>query len=426
MIETATKYVTMASLHKVLSLILLGTLVVLTGCDQSSQNIDANYGNRYIISLGTSTVGDASGVDIRASEATVTAPDTVSYFVQGYTSEKNYTWTLNGSELPVQARAQESYEWERRGGEFVTVVFTQDDPGADVDPDISTTNTLRVNSPDDNINAEEITIATQVPTITGQISRLGNYSTLASLATSAGLAGVLDGSGPYTLLAPSNEVLGGLAAVPSQATDADEPDSTSVLADILKYHAIDADVASGDISDGQTASTLFGDQTVSFSTSGGVSVNGGQASVVRTDLPSSNGALHGLDGILLPSTASVDFTDRDTGPLAAGDTLTVDGSFIPEGGGFIVLHDSTELADQGAIPSVIGSSEYIGGNSIANEVDVILDEAVSDTTTIGAMPHQDTNDNQTYDFQTSAGTEDGPYTLSGSAILDFGQVNVSN
>ena len=156
-------------------------------------------------------------------------------------------------------------------------------------------------------------------------------------------------------------------------------------------------------------------------------MNDGQASVVRTDVPSSNGALHGLDGILLPSTASVDFTDRDTGPLAAGDTLTVDGSFIPEGGGFIVLHDSTELADQGAVPSVIGSSEYIGDNSIANEVDVVLDEAVSDTTTIGAMPHQDTNDNQTYDFGTAPNPgADGPYTLNGSPILDFGQVNVSN
>jgi hypothetical protein len=199
-------------LHKLLSLVLLGILVVLTGCDQSSQNIETDYGNRYIISLGTSDAGDASGVDIRASEATVTAPDTVSYFVEGYTSEKNYTWTLNGSELPVQARAQESYVWERRGGEFVTVVFTQDDPRANVDPNSSTTNTLRVNSPDDNINAEEITIATQVPTIAGQISRLGNYSTLASLATSSEVASVLDGSGPYTLLAPPNEVLGGLSA----------------------------------------------------------------------------------------------------------------------------------------------------------------------------------------------------------------------
>lgn len=424
--ETATNYVTMTNLHKLLSLMLLGTLVVLTGCDQSEQNIEANYGDRYIISLGNSAVGDADGVNIRSSTAAVTAPDTVSYFVQGYTTEKNYTWTLNGSELPVEVRAQESYEWERRGGEFVSVVFSQDDPLANVDPNSSTTNTLRVNSPDDNINAEEIEITTQVPTITGQLSRLGDYSTLASLATTAGVASVLEGNGPFTLLAPMNDVLDGLSAVPSQATDADEPVSSSVLADILKYHAIPSDVASGDITDGQTASTLFGDQTVSFSANGGVSVNGGQASVVRTDIPSTNGALHGIDGLLLPSTASVDFTDRDTESLVAGDTVTVDGSFIPEGGGFVVLHDSTQLADQGAIPSIVGKSAYIEGNSIANEVDVILDEAVSSTTTIGAMPHQDTNDNQTYDFETSAGTQDGPYTLNGSAILDYAVFNVTN
>lgn len=425
--KTATDYVTMTNLHKLLSLTLLGALMVLTGCDQSGQNIEVDYGDRYTISLGNSAAGDATGVDIQNSTATVTAPDTVSYFVKGFTTEKSYTWTLNGSEFPVQARAQESYEWERRGGEFVSIVFTQDDPLANVGPNSSTTNTLRVNSPDDDINAEEIEITTQAPTITGQVSRLGDYSTLASLATSSEVADTLGGSGPYTLLAPLNEALGGLSAVPSQATDPDEAASSSVLGDILKYHAIPADVASGDISDGQTAPTLFGDQTVSFGTGNGVSVNGGQASVVETDITSDNGALHGIDGVLLPDQASVDFTNRNTSQtIAAGDSVTVDGSFIPDGGGFIVLHDSTSLANGNVIGSIVGHSDYIEPNSISNDVQVSLDVAISDTTTIGAMPHEDTNDNGAYDFETSGGTVDAPYTMGGSAILDYAVLNVSN
>lgn len=102
------------------------------------------------------------------------------------------------------------------------------------------------------------------------------------------------------------------------------------------------------------------------------------------------------------------------------DSVTVDGSFIPNGGGFIVLHDSTELANGNTIQSIVGKSGYISPNSIANEVKVPVDEAISDTTTVGAMPHEDTDDDQTYDFETSAGTEDMPYTLEGSPVIDFG------
>ena len=303
---------------------------------------------------------------------------------------------------------------------------------ANVDTETPATNTLRVNSPDDDINAEEITVTTEVPPIGDQIGRIGSfggpqgYSSLAGLADEAGVAAVLGNGNTYTLLAPVNAALGALPAQPTQATDPDEPATSSVLGDILKYHAIPADIASGDISDGQTAQTLFGDQTVEFSTGDGVSINDGQASVSKPDFPATNGAIHGIDGVLLPSTASVDFTNRTVDSLSAGgmdsdpDSITVDGSFVPEGGGFIVLHDSTELQNQGAIQSIVGVSEYIGSNSIANGVKIAVDEAVNDTTTIGAMPHKDTNDNQEYDFETSAGTEDTPYTLEGSPIIDFG------
>ena len=422
----ATTHTSMTISRKVLSLLLVGALVVLAGCDQTEQNIQPDYGDRYIISLGNSVVGDASGVDINASTATVTAPDTVSYFVQGFTTEKNYTWTLNGEELPVEERSESSYVRSRRDGEFVTIVFSQEDPFANVNPGGSATNTLRVNSPDDNINAEEIEISTEVPSFGEQVVRLGSlgYSALVDLASASGVASVLTDGSTYTLFAPTDAVLGGLETAPTQATDPDEPASSSVLGDILKYHALAADVASGDISDGQTAATLLGNQTVSFSTTSGVSINDGQASVVNPDVPATGGAIHGIDGVLLPSTASVDFTDRETETLAAGDTVTVDGSYIGDQGGYIVLHDSTSLANGNVIGSIVGHSDYIAPNSIANEVAVPLDASISDTTTIGAMAHRD-NGNETYDFETSGGTQDAPYTLDGSAVIDYGVLDVS-
>jgi uncharacterized surface protein with fasciclin (FAS1) repeats len=415
----------MTNRYSTLLLILAAVAFTITGCDQSSQTAEPGTANRYIISAKTSTVGDAEDVDIQGSTQVVTAPDTVSYAVQGFTTNKDYNWTVNDGDVPVETRSSSSYVWEAREGEFVTVVFTQEDPMANVNTETPATNTLRVSSPDDDIDAEEITITTEVPPIGDQVGRIGSfdgpqgYSSLADLAGEAGVADTLGDGNTYTLLAPVNNALGALPAQPTQATDPDEPATSSVLGDILKYHAIPADVASSDISDGQTAKTLFGDQTVEFSTGDGVSVNGGQASVTKPDFPATNGAIHGIDGVLFPSTASVDFTDRAPGSLSEDGVVTVDGSFIPENGGFVVLHDSTELANRGAIPSIIGVSEYISPSSIANEVEVQLDEAVSDSTTVGAMPHEDTNDNQTYDFVTSAGTEDTPYTLEGDPVIDY-------
>ena len=415
----------MKNRYSTLLLILAAVAFTITGCDQSSQTAEPGTTDRYIISQKTSTVGDAGDVNIQGSTQEVTVPDTVSYAVQGFTTNKDYNWTVNDGDVPVENRSSSSYVWEAREGEFVTVVFTQEDPMANVNTETPATNTLRVNSPDDDINAEEITITTQVPSLGDQVGRISNfggpqgYSSLSGLASESETASVLGNGDTYTLFAPVNAALGALPAQPTQATDPDEPATSSVLGDILKYHAIPSDIASGDISDGQTVETLFGDQTVEFSTGNGVSINDGQASVTKPDFPATGGAIHGIDGVLFPSTASVDFTDRETEALATEDIVTVDGSFIPQGGGFIVLHDSTELANQGAIPSIVGVSEYIGPNSIANSVDIALDEDVDETTTVGAMPHEDTDDDQTYDFVTSAGTEDTPYTLEEEPVIDY-------
>lgn len=408
----------------ILPVVLLAGAFLLFGCDQSSQNIDFSSGDSYIVNFQNSANGDAE-------KTSVTVPDTVNYSVQAFTIEKDYTWTVNGTELPVETRADQSYVWERRDGEFISVVFSPEDPVTSANSE-TTTHTITVDASPDDIEADTFEVEAQYPTIGEQAGRLGSsFATLGSLASSSGIAEVLTGGGPFTLLGPLDSALSGLDPVPTQATDDDEPATSSVLGDILKYHAVDAAVASGDISDGQTATTLLGNQTVTFSVSGGnISVEGAQ--VVRPDIPVTNGSFHGIDALITPSTASVDFTDRTpsdsaltrTGAdteLAAGDSLTVDGSFFPAGGGFVVLHDSTSLADDGAIPSIVGSSEYVDPG-VQNEIRVELDEAVSDTTTIGAMAHEDTDGDQQYDFETSVGAEDTPYTLDGAAVIDYADI----
>jgi uncharacterized surface protein with fasciclin (FAS1) repeats len=420
----------MTDCYRAVHLLLLAIAVVVTGCDQSSLKNEPNYGDSYIISQANSAVGDANSGSFDGSvtndDPTVTVPDTVDYFVQAYNSEKSYSWSLNDSEVPTEARSESTYEWERRGGEFITVYYTASDPLATVSAS-GGTNTLSVNSPDDEIDAETLEIATNVPSLPGQIGRLGSFSTLAVAATSSGIAAVLSGDGPFTVLGPRTAAFDALSALPSQATDDGEDATSSVRGQILQYHAIAGDVASGDLSDGQTAPTLLGDLEVTFGVSGGTVTVNESATVVRPDVPVTNGALHRLDGVLLPPTGLVDFTDRElsSADTQAGDTVVVDGASIPEDGGFIVLHNQDELQNQGPITSIVGVSGYLAPG-IHNEVKVALGEDIGSTATVGAMPHRDSDNDETYDFETSGGSEDRPYTLDGSAVIDFGTLTISS
>jgi len=418
--------------YRTLPLLLLAVAVVLAGCDQSSLNNEPNSPNEYIITQANSAVGDAVSGSFRGAtpneNPTVTVPDTIDYFVEGFTTEKSYDWTVNDNDVPVEGESETSYVWENRDGEFVTLYYNTGDPLVNVDASQdTTTNTFSVNSPDDDIDTETLEITTAIPSLVGQVGRLGSFSTLATAVTSSNVDQVLADGGSFTVLGPRTAAFDTLSALPTQATDPDEDTTSSVRGQILQYHTLAGTVNAGDIQNGQSVATELGpDVTFSVSSSGEVTVND-RATVVKADVPVAEGALHRLDRVLLPPTGLVDFTDRtlpDTS-TAQGDTLVVDGSSFPEGGGFIVLHDKQQRQNQGAIVSTVGVSDYLEPG-IHNEVKIELDRDITDTTTLEAMPHQDTNGNEEYDFESSAGTEDGPYTLNGEPVIDEAVIEVTD
>ncbi|MFC6722200.1 DUF7282 domain-containing protein [Halovenus amylolytica] len=116
-------------------------------------------------------------------------------------------------------------------------------------------------------------------------------------------------------------------------------------------------------------------------------------------------------------TATVEFSDQSTD----GTTVVVDSTSLPEGG-FITIHDSS-LADGDAIGSVRGTSEYLESGDHEG-IEVELDDPLVEDDTLIAMPHRDTNDNQTYDFVDAEGEEDGPYTADGGPVTDDAAVQV--
>jgi uncharacterized surface protein with fasciclin (FAS1) repeats len=400
--------------HRYHTLLLLcaAAALALAGCDQSSQKASPENANRYIITQNNSASGGAATGSFSGANV-VNVPDTVDYYMQGYTVNKDYTWTVNGSsDLPTAASSDQTYEWQSRGGEFITVVYGPGDPIATTSGMSASTNSIQVNASNDDINAETIEVSAAVTdSISGQIGRFGAFSTLTSLAASSGIADVLSQEGPsFTLFAPSEAAFAALDNVPTQAVDDDEDATSSVRADILKYHAIQGDSLTASDLPANDVETLLGSETVSVTAD----------LVSQANIPATNGVIHKLNAPLLPPTASVDFTDRTLADTSVTDTdsLTVDGSYFPEAGGYIVLHEGS------AGGPVVGSSEYVEGPGISNEVQVYLDEDYSgeSAVTLVAMPHEETTGDETLDFPGN----DTPYTLSGSPVTDQAEITVES
>jgi hypothetical protein len=124
--------------------------------------------------------------------------------------------------------------------------------------------------------------------------------------------------------------------------------------------------------------------------------------------------------------AAVTFPDQSTDDT----TVTVESVVVPEGG-FVAIHDST-LLDGNVVGSVVGVSEYLGPG-LHEDVEVTLFDvpgaefnqtALNESQSLIAMPHLDTNSNQTYDFVATDGAADGPYVANGSAVTEAANVTV--
>ncbi|WP_255149673.1 HVO_2072 family ArtA-dependent S-layer glycoprotein [Halorarius halobius] len=117
--------------------------------------------------------------------------------------------------------------------------------------------------------------------------------------------------------------------------------------------------------------------------------------------------------------ATVSFANQ----TSDGSSVVVESASLPDGG-FVVVHDAS-LLDGNVVGSAVGVSEYLEAGNASN-VTVTFEEPVSESGTYIAMPHRDTNGNQSYDFVATNGSDDGPYTADGAAVTDDAVVTVGN
>ena len=128
----------------------------------------------------------------------------------------------------------------------------------------------------------------------------GNFNTLLAAAKAAGLADALS-TGQFTVFAPTDDAFNQVD--PSLLSDLLKPENKSKLADILKYHVVPGVVAARDAYPLDTVSTLNGQQ-VSLSLRSSQPMIG-NANLLKTDIRCSNGMIHVIDSVLLPSTKTI-------------------------------------------------------------------------------------------------------------------------
>ena len=124
----------------------------------------------------------------------------------------------------------------------------------------------------------------------------GTFKTLVTAVTAADLGATLKGSGPFTVLAPTDDAF---KKIPEATLAAVLKDKEKLIA-ILKLHVVSGKVMAKDVMElnGKEAKTLNG-QSLKIDTSHGVKI--GAATVTKTDIGCTNGVIHVIDTVLMPS-----------------------------------------------------------------------------------------------------------------------------
>jgi transforming growth factor-beta-induced protein len=123
----------------------------------------------------------------------------------------------------------------------------------------------------------------------------GRFTTLVAAIQAADLVDALQSDGPLTVFAPTDEAFAALPAGTLVSLLNDIPALTS----ILLYHVVDGNVFAGQVVDLDRAETLQGSEIkITIEADGSVKIN--DATVLITDILTSNGVIHVIDAVILP------------------------------------------------------------------------------------------------------------------------------
>jgi uncharacterized surface protein with fasciclin (FAS1) repeats len=161
----------------------------------------------------------------------------------------------------------------------------------------------------------------------------GVHNSLVAAVIQAELLATLQGEGPFTLFAPTDQAFAD-AGIDLAALDT--PEGKAALTDILLHHVYSGAVLSTDITDGMVVQMVNGDNiTLTVTTGMSASVLIGNATVTGADVMTSNGVIHVIDKVLMPPVE--DATDTTDTTDTTGQTDGASGDSDDEGGYLWIL-----------------------------------------------------------------------------------------
>lgn len=123
----------------------------------------------------------------------------------------------------------------------------------------------------------------------------GQFTTLVTAVKAAGLVDVLKSDGPLTVFAPTDEAF---AKIPERQLQALLKDQEA-LKGVLTYHVVPGKVMAADVANLSSADTVQGKPVRVIIEGETVMIN--NSKVIKTDIECSNGVIHVLDTVLLPT-----------------------------------------------------------------------------------------------------------------------------
>jgi len=123
----------------------------------------------------------------------------------------------------------------------------------------------------------------------------GVHDSLVAALTHVDLVTTLQGTGPFTVFAPTDQAFTDAGIDLNDFNTQEEKDT---LSDILLYHVVSGSVPSSAVTDGMLATMVNGDKA-KFGVSGST-VTVGTATVTTADVQASNGIIHVIDKVLMP------------------------------------------------------------------------------------------------------------------------------
>lgn len=140
----------------------------------------------------------------------------------------------------------------------------------------------------------------------------GDFKTLVAAVKAAGLAETLQGAGPYTVFAPSDDAF---KKIPKETLNRLlQPENKAQLANILTFHVVSGRVMATDAMKLSTATTLNGQRLDLQTSEDGLTING--AGLLATDIECDNGVIHVIDQVLMPRATAASAGDDATVQLA--------------------------------------------------------------------------------------------------------------